>query len=93
MPGKRRKVLTPAEQYLDAFETAVDTINSSSEMLAEAEDEVIEILKEAKTTLPNGEFRNFWNNLNFPEHLLAEIEDALGEVDEQPDRDDDEGAD
>ena len=85
--------LEPAEQYLEAFETAQGTLNSASETANEAEDKMVQIVKDAKAALPNDEFQNFRDRLYVPEYLTEEIEDALGEVDEKTDRDDDEGAD
>ena len=41
--------------------------------------EMIEIVQEAKATLPTGEFQNFWSGLNCPDYLLEEIESALDE--------------
>ena len=95
MSGKKRKVRTlePAEQYLEAFETAEGIFNSASETANEAEDQMMEIVKDAKRTLPNDEFQNFRDRLDVSEYLTEGIEDALGEVDEETDRDDDEGAD
>jgi hypothetical protein len=93
MSGKEHKAPTPSEQYLEAFEEALVTVNSASQILDEAEDEMIEIVKQAKASLPAGEFQNFWSELNCPEYLLPEIESALDEVDEETDQDDDEAVD
>jgi hypothetical protein len=82
-----------AEQYLEAFETAEGIFNSASETANEAEGQMMQIVKDAKRALPNDQFQNFRDRLYVSEYLSEGIEDALGEVEEQTDRDDDESAD
>jgi hypothetical protein len=94
MSGEKHTAPTPtSEQFREAFDEARGTARSASEIVSEAEDKMIEVVKEAKASLPDDEFRNFRDSLDCPEYLLEEIEDALGEVDEETDQDDDEAAD
>ena len=78
------------EQHLKAFEEAVRTARSASQLLDEANDDLVDIALEAKASLTESEFQNFWLESReiCREYLLSEIEDAFDDVDGDTNQDD-----
>jgi hypothetical protein len=78
------------EQHLEAFEKAVRTARSASQLLDEANDDLVDIALKAKASLTGSEFQEFWLACReiCPEYLLPEIEDAFDDVDGDTNQDD-----